>query len=177
MISRLANVPEADRPGACWGRAAAGSLGRLQGLCWLSLRYPSPQLGFLGIPGAAAPGRALARHYSQMRDPSVGGGLASLLLRSRAVGCGLILGSVSPQLVEIYGHDVHVFLFRSLINHLDLKSSKPPTDQTRLQLLTQELGAVMTRYIFPRSPVRCIDGRRARRGPHVTLVRCAGAIS
>ena len=62
-------------------------------------------------------------------------------------------GSVSPQLVEIYGHDVHVFLFRSLINHLDLKSSKPPTDQTRLQLLTQELGAVMARCFSPRPGV------------------------
>lgn len=53
-----------------------------------------------------------------------------------------------PQLLEIYGHDVYVFLFRSLINHLDLKSSKAVTDQTRLQLLAQELGTVMNRLVL-----------------------------
>jgi len=51
----------------------------------------------------------------------------------------------TPQLLEIYGHDVYVFLFRSLINHLDLKNAKAVTDQTRLQLLAQELGTVMNR--------------------------------
>jgi len=41
---------------------------------------------------------------------------------------------------------VCIFLFRSLINHLDLKNAKAVTDQTRLQLLAQELGTVITRY-------------------------------
>ena len=51
------------------------------------------------------------------------------------------------QLLETYGHDVYVFLFRSLIHHLDLKnSSKAVTDLTRLQLLAQELASAMTRY-------------------------------
>ena len=50
--------------------------------------------------------------------------------------------------MEIYGHDVYVFLFRSLINQLDLKSLKPPSDQTRLQLLAQELGAVTCKPNF-----------------------------
>jgi len=50
-----------------------------------------------------------------------------------------------PQLLEVYGHDVYIFLFRSLINHLDLKNPKAVTDQTRLQLLAQELGTVITR--------------------------------
>jgi hypothetical protein len=58
----------------------------------------------------------------------------------------LSFGVWPPQLLEIYGHDVCIFLFRSLINHLDLKNAKAVTDQTRLQLLAQELGTVITRY-------------------------------
>ena len=69
-------------------------------------------------------------------------------MTSRPVSPNLTIEFPFFQLVEIYGHDVHVFLFRSLINHLDLKSTnKPVTDQTRLQLFTQELGAVMTRCV------------------------------
>eukprot|EP00286_Rhodomonas_abbreviata_P020864 CAMPEP_0181296226 /NCGR_PEP_ID=MMETSP1101-20121128/4584_1 /TAXON_ID=46948 /ORGANISM="Rhodomonas abbreviata, Strain Caron Lab Isolate" /LENGTH=293 /DNA_ID=CAMNT_0023401063 /DNA_START=333 /DNA_END=1210 /DNA_ORIENTATION=+ len=52
------------------------------------------------------------------------------------------------QLLEVYGHDVYVFLFRSLINHLDLKNTKVATDQTRLQLLAQELGIVIAKPNF-----------------------------
>jgi hypothetical protein len=53
---------------------------------------------------------------------------------------------ILSQLLEVYGHDVSVFLFRSLINHLDLKHAKAVTDQTRLQLLAQEIGTAMARY-------------------------------
>ncbi len=49
------------------------------------------------------------------------------------------------QLVEVYGHDVYVFLFRSLISHLDLKNTKASQDQIRLQLLGQELAVVANR--------------------------------
>jgi hypothetical protein len=57
-------------------------------------------------------------------------------------------GRAPWQLLEVYGHDVYVFLFRSLINQLDLKSLKPPSDQTRLQLLAQELAAVTSKPNF-----------------------------
>ena len=49
------------------------------------------------------------------------------------------------QLVDVYGHDVYVFLFRSLISHLDLKNTKASQDQIRLQLLGQELAVVANR--------------------------------
>ena len=52
------------------------------------------------------------------------------------------------QLVEVYGHDVHVFLFRSLISHLDLKNTKASQDQIRLQLLGQELAVVVNKSNF-----------------------------
>ena len=52
--------------------------------------------------------------------------------------------SLTAQLLELYGHDVYVFLFRSLINQLDLQNPKAVADPTRLQLLAQELGTVMT---------------------------------
>ncbi|MGB1601056.1 MAG: hypothetical protein ACPIOQ_50420, partial [Promethearchaeia archaeon] len=50
----------------------------------------------------------------------------------------------TAQLLELYGHDVYAFLFRSLINQLDLQNPKAVADPTRLQLLAQELGTVMT---------------------------------
>ncbi len=47
--------------------------------------------------------------------------------------------------MDVYGHDVYVFLFRSLISHLDLKNTKASQDQIRLQLLGQELAVVATK--------------------------------
>mmetsp|Transcript_26187 Transcript_26187/g.86121 ORF Transcript_26187/g.86121 Transcript_26187/m.86121 type:complete len:2355 (-) Transcript_26187:1156-8220(-) len=70
------------------------------------------------------------------------------------------------QLLEVYGHDVHVFLFRSLINQLDLKNAKSITDQTKLQLLAQELGTVMTKPNF--ASVIC----QAFEGIHLTEELC-----
>ena len=64
-----------------------------------------------------------------------------------SLSLSLCLSLSLVQLLETYGHDVYVFLFRSLIHHLDLKnSSKAVTDLTRLQLLAQELASAMTRY-------------------------------
>ena len=40
---------------------------------------------------------------------------------------------------------MYVFLFRSLIGHLDLKNTKAAQDQIRLQLLAQELAVVATK--------------------------------
>lgn len=49
------------------------------------------------------------------------------------------------QLVDLYGHDVYVYLIRCLINQLDLKNSKASQDQIRLQFLAQELSSVCTK--------------------------------
>lgn len=61
---------------------------------------------------------------------------------------------------------MHVFLFRSLINQLDLKNAKSITDQTKLQLLAQELGTVMTKPNF--ASVIC----QAFEGIHLTEELC-----
>jgi hypothetical protein len=62
------------------------------------------------------------------------------------------------QLVDVYGHDVYVFLFRSLISHLDLKNTKASQDQIRLQLLGQELAVVATKSNYVSTICQAFEG-------------------